>query len=408
MLSFEFFHRFLLSKRAGSLVKTISRISITGIWLGVAALIVVVSVMNGFNRSIQNRLLQVEPHLVISFDEIKSASDIVEHPVYKQVTDLDVNFMAPMSYQDVILRTAEGYVQGAVATGVTRKRLLQLLEYANKKAGKVDQELQDKVSDLQAGEVILGVGLADSIGLFNDDSVVLIPPETLLMPAGEIPKLSQAVVKGFLMTDVERIDGQSFYYIIDESFPRLRHSAGKQFALEVWLDDASHSASVKEQLQGEGITVETWQERNASLFFALKIEKLVVSFLVGLSTLIAGLSIISVMVMLLTQKKKDIGNLLAMGMTKRETKNTFVFIGMFLALSGVFAGVVTGILLSFSIDAFSQDMLPAFYEETNIPAEVRLPQVLSIIVIGVVSSYVALNVTMKKLSSFKPSEILRG
>ena len=68
MLSFEFFHRFLISRRAGSLVKTISRISITGIWLGVMALIVVVSVMNGFNRSIRSRLLEVEPHVVIDFD----------------------------------------------------------------------------------------------------------------------------------------------------------------------------------------------------------------------------------------------------------------------------------------------------------------------------------------------------
>jgi lipoprotein-releasing system permease protein len=408
VLSLEFFYRFLLSPRAGSLVKSISRISITGIWLGVTALIVVVSVMNGFNRSIEARLLEVEPHLVIEVEGILEVQQLEKHPIYKKVQSLNTQLFAPISYQDVILRTTDGFVQGAIAAGVTKQRLKQLIDYGNKKAGNVDEDLIEKINNLKAGEIILGVGLADSIGLFRDDSVVLIPPETLLLPSGEIPQLSQAIVKGFLMTDIERIDGKTFYYLIDESFPRLRSSVGRQLALEVWLENGNQAKEIKSQLAMEGVKIETWEERNASLFFALKIEKFVVSFLVGLSTLIAGLSIISVMVMLLTQKRKDIGNLLAMGMTRAKTMNTFIFIGMFLSLTGVIGGTITGILVSLSVNSFSQDVLPAFYEETNIPAEIRLSQILLIIFIGVFSSYGALRMTMKKLSSFRPSEILRG
>ena len=408
VLSFEFFHRFLLSKRAGSLVKTISRISILGIWLGVAALIVVVSVMNGFNRSIRSRLLEVEPHLVVNFSDLKDSRKIKEQAIFKKLMEKEAELIAPVSYQDVILRTTDGFVQGAVANGVTRGRLLQLIEFANKKAGRSDQTLKEKVAQLAPGEIILGVGLADKIGLFQDDSVVIIPPETLLLPSGEIPKLSQGVVKGFLQTEVDRIDGKTFFYILEESFPRLRGSAGRHLGLEVWLEDPEQAEKVKASLVTPGLEIETWKERNASLFFALKIEKFVVSFLVGLSTLIAGLSIISVMVLLLAQKKKDVGNLLAMGMTRRETKNTFVFIGLFLALTGVVGGTVTGIAISLFVDRYSQNVLPAFYEETNIPAEIQPVQVVAIFLVAIVFSYVALNITMKKLSSFRPSEILRG
>ncbi len=389
-------------------MKTISRISILGIWLGVAALVVVVSVMNGFNRSIRDRLLEVEPHVVVDFDDVKKAKEITSHPVYKKLEQEDVELKAPMSHQDVILRTADGFVQGATANGVTRKRLLQLLEFAEKKAGKKDPDLKNKIENLKPGQIILGVGLADKTGLFRDDNVVIVPPETMFMPASEIPILSQGNVQGFLLTDVDRIDGQSFYYILEESFPRLQKTLGRRLALEVWLKDPEQADSIKEKIKGEGVQVETWKERNASLFFALKIEKFVVSFLVGLSTLIAGLSIISVMVLLLTQKKKDVGNLLAMGMTRSETRNTFVKIGLFLTLTGVLGGVITGIILSLCIDTFSDDVLPAFYEETNIPTEIQFLQVASILFFGVLFSYFALSITMRKLSSFRPSEILRG
>ncbi len=130
--------------------------------------------------------------------------------------------------------------------------------------------------------------------------------------------------------------------------------------------------------------------------------------LVGLSTLIAGFSIISVMVLLLTQKRKDIGHFLAMGLTAQNTKKLFIGVGMILALTGVFGGIITGILGSYVVDTYSQDVLPAFYEETNIPAEVRWYQIFAIIAIAILFSLIALSFTMRRLLHLKPSEVLRG
>ncbi|MCB0377209.1 MAG: ABC transporter permease [Bdellovibrionales bacterium] len=409
MLSLEFFHRFLLSRRAGSLVRTIARISIVGIWLGVAALVVVMSVMNGFNTSIRSRLLEVEPHLVVNFEEAHSAKDVQNHPAYKDITALGDEAKSHIfASQDVILRTSEGYVQGAVAKGVSKERLGELLDYADRKAGRPDPELRAKLDNMEPGETIFGMGLADGMGLFRGDNVVLIPPESLLMPAGEVPKLSQGTVRGFLLTDIERVDNKMLFYLIDQSFPRLREVSGRKIGVEMWLKDPDRAPAIKGQLQRSGLEIETWEERNASLFFALKVEKLVVSVLVGLSTLIAGFSIISVMVLLLTQKKKDVGNLLAMGMTQSQTRKIFVDVGMFLSLFGVVAGILTGMLLSFVINNFSQDVLPAFYEETNIPAEIRFYQIVFILLFAIGFSFFALNLTMKRLAGHNPSEVLRG
>ena len=407
MLSFDFFLRFLLSKKAGSLVRTISYINFLGLWLGVSALIIVVSVMNGFNRSIHSRLLAVEPHLILEFNKIHSVSEVKNHPLYKRINELEVDFVTPVSRQDVILRTREGFVQGAVAHGVTRRRLLQLLEYGEKRADQKDPNLKEKIQNLSSGELILGERLASSVGLFRDDSVVLIPPETLLLPTDEVPRFSQALVKGFINTDIDRVDNQSFFYIIGESLPHLQKTASRKLSLEVWLKDPIQAEMIKKQLALEDVKIETWQSRNASLFFALKMEKMVIGLLVALSTLIAGLSIISVMVLLLTQKRKDVGNLLVMGLTQEKTRNLFVNIGLYLTLFGIVAGVLTGVFGSFFIDAFSKDVLPAFYEETNIPADVQWEQVLSIVIFGFVLSFLALHLTIKKLSSFQPSKILR-
>ena len=410
MLSYEFFTRFLLSKRAGALVRTISRISIIGIWLGITSLVIVISVMNGFNRSIQKRLLAVEPHLVVSFDEKLSTREIKEHDIYQKLSSEEGVELSLFAKQDVILRTPDGFLQGAVAHGVTRKTLHKIHNFSNNNIGDgTDSELQKKIEDLEPGSLIMGAGLADALGLFKGDTVVIIPPESLLlMSMGEVPVYTQGTVKALILTDVDTIDGKTAFYILDESFPRLVGAAGRERGIEVYLPDPYSVDSVKADIEQEGVKVATWKERNASLFFALKIEKLVISLLVGLSTLIAGFSIISVMVLLLTQKRKDIGNFLAMGMTIYNTKKLFIQVGMVLALVGVFGGILTGILGSYLIDSYSQDVLPAFYEETNIPAEVRWYQIVAILAIAVVFSFIALSLTLRKLTNIKPSTVLRG
>ena len=184
--------------------------------------------------------------------------------------------MTPVSRQDLIIRTPEGFVQGAVAYGVTRQRLLQLFQYGEqRKIDPRDPDLKEKIKNLSPEEVVFGVGLASSTGIFRDDRIALIPPEALLLPSGEIPRLSKALVRGFINTDIERIDNQSFFYIIGESLYNFRNTASETLSLEVWLKDPDQAENVKRQLKSsginsEGVNIETWQSRNASLFFCFE------------------------------------------------------------------------------------------------------------------------------------------
>ena len=407
MLSVEFFFHFLLSSRAGSLVRTISRLSILGIALSVGALIVVVSIMNGFNDSIRQRLLKVEPHLVLEFPRHRSVSSIEKDPIYQNLSSMTGVKTYISSQQDVILRSAEGFVQGVVAKGISKKRFLSIMDFSQDEDSEIHEVRRQKIKNLKPGEVIIGLDLADSMGLFRGDSVVVIPPENLLRPSGEIPQVSQVQIGEFIATDVERVDQNTLYYIRGNSLARLQNSITRRLSVEAWLKNPEEAGRIKRSLGEKGLQIETWEERNASLFFALRLERTVVTLLVGLSALIAGFSVISVMVLLTTEKKKDIGNLLAMGMKKTEVKNLFVQVGVFLSLCGVVLGLILGLSFVGILGQFSTDVLPSFYAETDIPTDVDWIQVLCIFFISLVFSFVTLSFVMRKLSQMTPREALK-
>ena len=152
----------------------------------------------------------------------------------------------------------------------------------------------------------------------------------------------------------------------------------------------------------------TWIDRNSTLFFALKLEKVVIAILVGLSTLFAALSIISVMMLLLIQKRRDIGNFLAMGMTPARVKILFIRLGSLLTLLGLFGGLVVGLILCFVVDNFSEGLLPQFYEEQNIPAEVHGFQILFFLVALFAFTYLCLQWALRSLGNIQPSKALRS
>jgi lipoprotein-releasing system permease protein len=301
MLSRELFYRFILSRRAGSLVRVISRISIIGIWLGVFALVLIMSVMNGFNRSIQNRLIKLEPHLVVKFTDKLSFAEIKKHKVYDFLSQRKDMTTEAFAEQDVILRTEEGKIHGAVAKGVSKESLVRLVSYAEDMAGRGSQFVKDSIAEMKSGDIIMGLSLAEATGVFEGNEVTIMPPEGLLLPSGEIPIFTKGKVRNFVLTENEKIDKNTIFYVQEDSFPRLRDTAGIIRGLEVRLEDPDKTLFWQAEISKMGVEVVSWRDRNASLFFALKVEKAVIAILVGLSTLIAALSIISVMVLLLTK-----------------------------------------------------------------------------------------------------------
>jgi lipoprotein-releasing system permease protein len=399
----DFLFRFLFSRRAGALIKTISWLSIFGIGVGVSSLIVVLSVMNGFNRSIRERKFSIEPHLVVLFDQ-KSMKDVKEHPATRWIESQKQIKMSISETQDIILRSSDGFVQGAIAQGVSDETLRLL--YKTKRQPLEKKQKVDTV--LKPGEILVGVGLGDIMGLFEGDQVVALSPESLLTAQDGAKNFESLKVKDFIQTDIEDIDTRKIYYQIDETLTRFRKTASLERTIELRIPDAENFQPVKTKIENFGVKVDSWQDRNSNLFYSLKLEKFVVGLLLGLSTLIASFSLVTVMVLLVTQKRKDIGLMLALGFHPLSLRKVFVQVGVFLGSLGIFGGAFGGLLVSFLIKKYSHGLLPNIYEDTTLPVEVHMSQVILVVSIACVVSLIATWISVRKLSSWIPSNALRG
>lgn len=399
----DFLFRFLFSRRAGALIKTISWLSIFGIGIGVSSLIIVLSVMNGFNRSIRERKFSVEPHLIVLFEQ-KSMKEVQQHPATVWLQNQKEIQMSITETQDLILRSSDGFVQGAIAQGVSDETIQRLLQAKNKKMS-VDSSQKDI---LKAGEVLVGVGLGDIMGLFEGDSVVALTPESLLTSQDGAKKFETVKIKDFIQTEIEDIDTRKIYYQIDKTLLRFRNTASLERTIELRIPNPEEFHQIKKKIESFNVKVDSWQDRNSNLFYSLKLEKFVVGLLLGLSTLIASFSLVTVMVLLVTQKRKDIGLMLALGFHPLVLRKTFVRVGLFLGSLGIFGGMFLGLFLSLLIKKYSQGMLPNIYEDTNIPVEIHLTQVGLVLLIACVVSFATTWVSVRQLSRWVPSMALRG
>lgn len=401
-LSFSFFTHFLFSKRGGALIKIIAWLCVLGIGTGIFALVVVMSVMNGFNTSIRTRTLSVEPHLVIYLENAsesaeKKAVDWLKSQSYKyDYTDT----------QDVILRTQAGFVQGAIAQGVSQKTLNDIVDGNRKRQNRpLDEPMEFK---LAANEVLVGMGLGDVMGLFENDPLVVIAPESLLGSKESLPLFETVKVKDFLRTEIEGIDSRKIFYIRETSLGRLQRSASLEKSIEVRLPNPEEFKSAKSTLEGMGLKVDSWRDRNSNLFYSLRLEKFVVAILLGLSTIIASFSLVTLMVIMVTQKKKDIGVLMAMGYDARLVTRIFQFTGVSVSLIGIFGGIFFGLPVCYLLQNHSQGILPAVYADTNIPAEVHASQIVFLFVIAfAVANWISW-LAVRRITELTPIDALKG
>lgn len=404
-MSYDFFRKFLFSRRAGALVKTIAWLCVFGIGVGVGALILILSVMNGFNASMKARRFSAEPHLVLYFDKMPLES-VRTHPAVEWLKQQSGYKYDVTESQDVILRNDEGFVQGGIAQGISKENLLFLL---NEIRSRQRKQLLDETYTPKPGEVIVGAGLADIMGLFESDSLVVIPPESLLAAKDALPPIEKVSVKGFLQTDLEEIDTRKLFYVLGESLTRLRSSASLERTVEVRIPDPNNYEPVKAFLQSEfKIKVDSWKDRNSNLFYSLKLEKIVVGILLGLSTLIASFSLVTVMALLVTQKKKDIGLLMALGFDPQSLQKTFLGIGIMLSGIGIFGGLFWGVVVTLWLGKFSDGFLPKVYEETNVPTAIDPTQVFIVMGFAIVFAILTTWISVRKISELEPVEALRG
>lgn len=409
--AWDLFRHYLLSRRAGALIRTVAWLCMCGVGLGVLALVVVISVMNGFNESIRKRLLAVEPHLIVKVPKIETVDGLMAHTFYKQLKSRPEIQTEIFENQDVLFKTVDGTFGGAIAKGIEPQTLGYILREVRRVSGGKSSPNNPSLEHqkLLPGEVLLGADLAVANGIFEGDKLTIIPPEALLLPPGEAPRFETVNVKGLVTTNIEDIDAKVIFYGRGNSLLSLRKSASHEVGYELRFPNPDRAIPYKAEFTKRGAFAATWADRNSALFYALKVEKLTIGVFLTLSAIIASFSIVTVLVLLLMQKRKDIGVLMGMGLSPKRTRWLFVRVGLMLSGIGIFGGLVLGVALCLVLERFPLPILPEdIYYDATIPAKVDPRFIGAILIAAIIISFFSAYWPARAVTRETPADALSG
>lgn len=372
-MGFELFIalRYLKAKRRGLFAAVTTLIGITGVALGVAALITTLSVMNGFRSDIQKKIIGAQAHLsvygIAGERSLKTASEILHK-------DPDVVAIAPFVLGQAIL-SHRGRTMGIALKGLDPDLEFQV----NDLAQALQEGRWDEVKPGPLPGIVLGAELAENVSAFPGAEVVLVSPQSLATPLGMLPRMQKFRVAGLIRTGYYEYDSLTAYTDLA--------SAGKFFGLEsqatglaVRLKDMALADAAAERLRadlGLGYSVRTFRDMNRTLFAALKLEKGVMFIILILIVLVASLNIASTLILLGIEKTKEIGVLKALGATPRQIARIFAVEGLLIGGAGVALGVALGLGLCAVIAKYPIVELPAdIYYLSRVPVALEWTDVI--------------------------------
>lgn len=402
--------RYTRARRQQSFVSFISFASMIGIALGVLVLITVLSVMNGFEQAMRDRILGVVSHITLS----ETDAMIENWPARRdQVLEMEhVIAAAPFVEKQIMLNEGSS-VQGAVLEGV--------LPEFDKDIGNVSEHmLEGSFQDLVDGEdnIILGVKLAETLSVGVGDSVTLLTPSALSETTGELPILKQFNVVGIFRVDLQQYDrGTAYVHMADAM--RLFEMGDQVTGLRLTLDDLYLSREVSQRLEetsGPDYWVSDWTRQNANFYKAIQLQKKIMFFLLGLIIAVAAFNLVSTLVMVVTDKDSDIAILRTLGMTPGSIMKVFMVQGTLIGVVGTILGVVFGVWLATNVDVivpwlerlFDVNFISAdVYGISELESKVEWSDVAMIAISALVLSMLATLYPSWKASRVQPAEALR-
>jgi lipoprotein-releasing system permease protein len=401
-LSYFFLKKLVFSDRSGALIRRITTLSFFAIVLSLTAFFIVLFVMNGMNRNIKARIMALEPHLTTTnnFAQDQDVTGGIKN----------ANLIKYQKF-DLILRSIDGQFRGGEATGYSTQGLndwskqLNLTQLQNRR----QFSAYENTEDLQLGEneIAIGVDLARSLGVLEGDELTLIPPETLLLSSLETPLFQKVIVKKILLTDLYDLDSKLILFNSDLSLKRFSNTLSRKTGFHVWFNSVDDAETAKQLLATKNITSETWQEKNSDLFFALKMEKLMIGTFLGLAGLIASSSILTVLALLMSQKKFDIAIIKTLGLSQKKTLWLFTKIGLWISGLAIFLGTVLGVGISLYIQYNPVNVLPNIYYDSSIPAYVNFSFLGVVMLLSAVLAFFGSYLPAKATLEIQPALLLR-
>ena len=403
--------RYTRAKRRNHFISFISMVSVLGIALGVAALIIVLSVMNGFQKEIRARILGVTPHLQVTSD---GGSIMDWKPVLTSVSRYpEVNAAAPYVNGQGMLSFNDS-VQGIMVRGI-------LPEAENSLTGLDAKMKSGSLSNLRADEfgIVLGIDLARSLGAQVDDKILLITPQGQITPAGMLPRLKQFHVTGIFEIGMSPYDTSLALIHLNDA-QKLFRMGDTVSGISAKLQDLDRAPEIAAELQKklpeDDLYVTDWTRQNANYFRAVQMEKRMMFIILSLIVAVAAFNIVSTLVMVVTDKQSDIAILKTIGATPRSIMQIFMVQGIMIGLAGTLFGATFGSLISLNIGTIVpfiehlfnvQFLAKDVYYINELPSDLHESDVFTVVYFSFLISLVATLYPSWRAAKTRPAEALR-
>jgi lipoprotein-releasing system permease protein len=405
--------RYLRAKRKQTFISVISFISVAGVTLGVAALILVLAIMTGFHDGVRQQILGNVPHILFA----KQNGNLTNWQ--QRVDDIKAESAQIVSAQPFVVKEAMLLANGNVAAvnvkGVTAVNRIFAQEFLTKR--KTVQQAVFERRDVIPG-IVIAADTAASLGVSLGDKINVIPPDFNLTPFGLVPK-----IKPFEVVAIARQHGgflDTYYAYIDlTQAQRFIGVPDEVSGIEIEVDNFDHAISVTEQLRQQfayPYSIRSWEDMFGSFLAALRLEKLGLFIVLGIIVLVAAFNIATTLIMVVMEKHKDIAILRSMGAKSRSILKIFVFEGLLIGTSGTLCGASLGLLLALNADAIITWLErhlhvtifdKAVYGMEHFPSQVVTADVVTVVVTAMIICLLATVYPAWRAARLDPAESLR-
>lgn len=401
--------RYLRAKRREGFISVITGFAFTGIALGVATLIIVMSVMNGFKSELLNRILGINGHI-----SIVATAGFPFNNYKKAVEDLqdieDIRLALPLIEKQLLVSSPYG-AEGAMVRGMEGTDILK------KKVLREGFSALD-INEFKGDVVVVGEKLARKLGVYINDEVTLISPNGKVTAFGTVPRIKAYRVIGFFNLGMHEYDSNYIFMPLEtaQTYFGLKDAAT---VIDVTLKDEKtleKTTMMLEKSVSLDAFVYDWKKTNAAFFNAIDVERNVMFLILTLIILVAAFNIITGLIMLVKDKSRDVAVLRTMGATKAMIMRIFFMDGAFIGLVGTFFGVLIGLVFCYNIESIRQflqklsgrDLFSSeIYFLSKLPAKVDSAEVLMVVAVTLVLSFLATLYPAYRASKFNPAEALR-
>jgi lipoprotein-releasing system permease protein len=423
-MPYEFFIslRYLRARRKQVFVSIITFISVAGIFLGVAALIIVIAVMNGFETDLRNKILGINSHVIL----MEHGGGMRNHAaVLKEVGRIPgVVAATPFIYSQAMLKNGNN-VTGVVLRGLSLDDAMQVINLGKIREGRLADlaEGQRRIPGLKPEYsglpgILIGKELAKNLGVFRLETVYLVSPAGVATPMGMVPRMKSFVVVGIFESGFYEYDS-TLAYISLKTCQEFLNMPETVTGLEIRVDDIYKAGTIAKTIEkklGYPYWARHWMELNRNLFSALRLEKRVMFLILSLIVLVAAFNIISALIMIVMEKNRDIAILKSMGATRWGIMKIFIIQGLIVGAIGTSLGTLAGLAVAYNLEALSRfvenlfgfKILPGdVYYLSELPSQVNFTDVGIIIAGTLLISFLSTLYPSWRASRLDPVEALR-